>query len=42
MELGISGASFFLWVVDGFKAQMTELGHVEGKNIGYKVLGGIL
>lgn len=34
----ISGTDFFLAVVDGFKAKMTELGYVEGENIVYDII----
>lgn len=34
----ISGADFFLSVVDGFKTKMTELGYVQGENIVYDVI----
>ncbi len=31
----LSGTDAFLPIADGFKAKMTELGYVEGKNIVY-------
>ncbi len=34
----ISGADFFLSVVDGFKTKMTELGYVQHENIVYDVI----
>jgi putative ABC transport system substrate-binding protein len=33
----LSGFDFFFTTVDGFKAKMTELGYIEGKNIVYDV-----
>jgi putative ABC transport system substrate-binding protein len=36
----LSGIEFFTNTVDGFRAKMSELGYVEGKNIGYDLRSG--
>lgn len=34
----LSGADFFLSVVEGFKSNMTKLGYVENQNIVYNII----